>query len=110
MEPLETDTLYLAATRPAMFMGVPIVMAALMLMAVGFIVVLLKNPLYLAVMIPVWFSARELVSRDYNAVDVLLLYLRTAGRSVDSRDWGGPSVTTHPIRLKRRGRGMIDVG
>jgi type IV secretion system protein VirB3 len=110
MELLETDTLYLAATRPAMFMGVPIVMAALMLMSVGFIVVLLKNPLYLAVMIPVWFAARELVSRDYNAVGVLLLYLRTAGRSVDSREWGGASVTTHPLRLKHRGRGMIDVG
>ena len=110
MEPLDIDTLYLAATRPAMFMGVPIVMAALMLMAVGLIVVLLKNPLYLAVMIPVWFAARELVSRDYNAVGVLLLYLRTAGRSVDSRDWGGASVTTHAIRLKHRGRGMIDAG
>lgn len=110
MEPLPADTLYLAATRPAMFMGVPIVMAALMLMVVGFIVVLLKNPLYLAVMIPVWFAARELVARDYNAVGVLLLFLRTAGRSVDSREWGGASVATHPIRLKRRGRGMIDVG
>jgi type IV secretion system protein VirB3 len=110
MEPLDVDTLYLAATRPALFMGVPIVMAALMLMAVGLIVVLLKNPLYLAIMIPVWFAARALVARDYNAVGVLLLYLRTAGRSVDSRDWGGASVTTHPIRLKHRGRGMIDVG
>ena len=93
-----------------MFMGVPIVMAALMLMAVGLIVVLLKNPLYLAVMIPVWFAVRELVSRDYNAVGVLLLYLRTAGRSVDGRHWGGATVTTHPIRLKHRGRGMVDVG
>jgi type IV secretion system protein VirB3 len=110
VEPLETDTLYLAATRPAMFMGVPIVMAALMLMAVGLIVVLMKNPLYLAVMIPVWLAARALVSRDYNAVGVVLLFLRTAGRSVDGRDWGGASVTTHPIRLRHRGRGMIDVG
>ncbi len=64
MEPLETDKLYLAATRPAMFMGVPLALGAIFLMLTGFIVVLLKNPLYLVVMIPLWFAARELVARD----------------------------------------------
>ena len=81
MEPLETDTLYLAATRPAMFMGVPLALGAILLMLAGFIEVLFKNPLYLFVMVPLWFAARELVARDYNAVGVVLLYLRTAGRS-----------------------------
>jgi type IV secretion system protein VirB3 len=110
MEPLQTDTLYLAATRPAMFMGVPLALGAIFLMMTGFIVVLFKNPLYLVVMIPVWFAARELVARDYNAVGVVLLYLRTAGRSVDGDRWGGASVTPLPIRIKDRGRGMIDAG
>lgn len=110
MEPLETDTLYLAATRPAMFMGVPLAVGALLLMLCGLIVVLLKNPLYLGVMLPLWFAARELVSRDYNAVGVMLLYLRTSGRSVDNHQWGGSSVAPFPIRVKNRGRGMIDVG
>ena len=62
MEPLQTDTLYLAATRPAMFMGVPLALGAIFLMTTGLIVVLFKNPLYLAIMIPVWFGARELVA------------------------------------------------
>jgi type IV secretion system protein VirB3 len=110
MEPLQTHTLYLAATRPAMFMGVPLALGAIFLMMTGFIVVLFKNPLYLAIMIPVWFAARELVARDYNAVGVVLLYLRTAGRSVDSDKWGGASVTPLPIRIKYRGRGMINAG
>jgi type IV secretion system protein VirB3 len=108
VEPLETNTLYLAATRPAMFMGVPLSVGAILLMLAGLIVVLVKNPLYLAVMIPLWFAARELVARDYNAVGVVLLYLRTAGRSVDSRTWGGASVSPAPIRVQNRGRGMID--
>ncbi|MGE4482939.1 type IV secretion system protein VirB3 [Acidocella sp.] len=108
MEPLEANTLYLAATRPALFMGVPLALAAMLLMLAGFIVVLLKNPLYLAIMIPLWFGARELVARDYNAVGVVLLYLRTAGRSVDSHKWGGASASPYPIRSARRGRGMID--
>lgn len=110
MEPLEFNTLYLAATRPALFMGVPLVLAALLLMLAGFVVVLLKNPLYLAIMIPLWFGARELVARDYNAVGVVLLYLRTAGRSVDGRTWGGASTSPFPMRPARRVRGMIDVG
>jgi type IV secretion system protein VirB3 len=110
MEPLDTDILYLAATRPAMFMGVPLALGAILLMLAGLIVVLLKNPLYLAVMLPLWFGARELTARDYNAVGVVLLYLRTAGRSVDSRKWGGASVSPNPVRLRSRARGMSDAG
>lgn len=110
MDPLETDTLYLAATRPALVMGIPLALAAILLMLSGLIVVVLKNPLYLAVMLPLWFAARELVARDYNAVGVMLLFLRTAGRSVDSRKWGGASVSPAPIRIRKRGRGMSDAG
>ena len=110
MEPLEADTLYLAATRPAMFMGVPLSLGAMLLMLAGLIVVLFKNPLYLMIMAPLWLAARELVARDYNAVGVVLLYLRTAGRSVDSKRWGGASVSPAPIHDRHRGRGMLDVG
>jgi type IV secretion system protein VirB3 len=81
-----------------------------LLMLTGLIVVLLKNPLYLILMLPLFFAARELVARDYNAVGVTLLYLRTAGLSVDSDKWGGASVAPLPIRLRTRGRGMTDAG
>lgn len=110
MERLEADTLYLAATRPALVMGIPLALAALLLMLAGLIVVVLKNPLYLAMMLPLWFAARELVARDYNAVGVMLLFMRTAGRSVDSRKWGGASVSSAPIRIRNRERGMSDAG
>ena len=110
MEPLQTDTLYLAATRPALFMGVPLALGAVLLMLTGLLVVLLKNPLYLIVMLPLFFAARELVARDYNAVGVALLFLRTAGRSVDGDKWSGASVTPLPIRLRTRGRRMTDAG
>ncbi len=63
MEPLQTDTLYLAA------------LGAVLLMLTGLLVVLLKNPLYLILMLPLFFSARELVARDYNAVGVTLLHV-----------------------------------
>ena len=108
MEPLETDTLYLAATRPALFMGVPLVVAVGFMMLGGFVIVLLENPFYELALIPVWLGARVLVARDYNAVGVALLYLRSAGRAVDSPKWGGASVAPLPVRVPRRGRGMVD--
>jgi type IV secretion system protein VirB3 len=70
----------------------------------------LKNPLYMATVLPVWLGARAIVSRDYNAMDVLFLYFRTAGRSVDIKQWGGASITPSPLRIKNRGRGMIHEG
>jgi type IV secretion system protein VirB3 len=108
MEPLDVDILYLAATRPALFMGVPLIVAVVFMMLGGFIIVLLENPLYELTLIPLWLSARVLVARDYNAVGIAVLFLRTAGRGVDSARWGGASVAPLPIRIPARGRGMAD--
>jgi len=104
---LEEDTLYLAATRPALFAGVPLPVAGAFLMLAGFVIVLLQNPLYEAVMLPLWFGARVVVSRDYNAVNVVYLYLLTAARGVDGAKWGGATVSPNPIRVPARGRGML---
>ena len=103
---LEEDTLYLAATRPALFAGVPLPVAGVFLMLVGFIIVFMQNPLYEMALVPLWFGAKVLVERDYNAVNVVYLYLRTAGRSVDGSAWGGASVSPNPIKVSPRGRGM----
>ena len=76
-------------------------------MLAGFIIVIIQNPLYEVVMLPLWFGARVLVSRDYNAVNVVMLFLRSAGRSIDNPAWGGASVSPNPVRVPKRGRGMI---
>jgi type IV secretion system protein VirB3 len=78
-------------------------------MVAGFVIVLMRNPLYLLIMIPLFYATREVVARDYNAIGVVLLYLKTSGRSVDSKRWGGASVTPFPIHIRNRGRGIIDV-
>jgi type IV secretion system protein VirB3 len=106
-ERLEEDTLYLAATRPALFAGVPLPVAGAFLMLAGFVIVILQNPLYEMVMLPLWFGAKILVERDYNAVNVVYLFLRTSARSVDNAQWGGASVSPNPIRVPKRGRGML---
>jgi type IV secretion system protein VirB3 len=107
VERLSEDVLYLAATRPALFAGVPLPLAGVLLMVAGFLIVLLQNPLYELMMLPLWFGARAVVARDYNAVHVIALFLRTAGRSIDSGEWGGASVSPHPIKVPSRGRGMM---
>ncbi|MGI4795964.1 MAG: type IV secretion system protein VirB3 [Janthinobacterium lividum] len=106
-ERLEENTLYIAATRPALVAGVPLPVAGAFLMLAGFIIVFLKNPLFEVVMAPLWFGAKLLVSRDYNAVNVVMLWLQTAARSVDGSAWGGSSVSPNPIKVPPRGRGMI---
>ena len=106
-ERLEESTLYLAATRPALFLGVPLSLAGVFLMLIGLIIVFSKNPFYEASVVPLWMAARLLVARDYNAANVVTLWLRTAGRGVDSHVWGGSTVSPNPIKPDRRPRGTI---
>lgn len=106
-ENLEESTLYIAATRPALFAGIPLPLAGIFMIAAGFIVVLLQNPFYEVLMIPVWMGTKLIVARDYNAANILVLWLRTAGRGVDSPIWGGATVSPNPIKVPRRGRGMV---
>lgn len=107
MEKLDEDTLFLAATRPALVAGVPLPLAGAFLMLAGFIIIFLKNPLYEGVMVPLWFGARVLVSRDYNAVNVAYIAIRTSGRAIDKSTWGGASVSPNPVKVPKRGRGIV---
>ncbi|AHG50097.1 type VI secretion protein (plasmid) [Rhizobium leguminosarum bv. trifolii CB782] len=104
---LDESVLYVAATRPALFLGVPLNLAGLLMMLGGLIIVIAQNPLYEAVLVPLWYGAKVVVERDYNAASVALLFLQTAGRSVDGSIWGGASVSPNPIKVPRRGRGMV---
>lgn len=109
MEPLDHDPLFVAATRPALFLGLPLGLVAVMLVLVGLIIVLIQNPLYELMVVPLWFGSRELVRYDYNAVRVAGLWLRSKARALDAALWGGSSPATFPIK-PRAGRGMHDAG
>lgn len=109
MEPLDHDPLFVAATRPALFLGLPIGLVAVMLVLFGLIIVLIQNPLYEIVVLPLWLGARELVRYDYNAVRVAGLWASTKGRSIDAPHWGGASPPVFPVK-PRAGRGMRYAG
>nr|UVY99421.1 type IV secretion system protein VirB3 [Agrobacterium fabrum] len=105
---LEESTLYLAATRPALFLGVPLTLAGLFMMFAGFVIVIVQNPLYEVVLVPLWFAARLIVERDYNAASVVLLFLRTAGRSIDSAVWGALLLAQIQLGFPHEGEEWCD--
>jgi type IV secretion system protein VirB3 len=108
MEDLAETTLHVAATRPALLWGLPLQLAATFVIAFGVIAVAMHNMLYGAVLAPLWFAAGLLVRRDYNAIRVTALWLRTSASAFDSHIWGGASVSPLPVKTSKRARGISD--
>ena len=105
-EPLIVEPVYLALSRPPMWLGVPLD-AAVPLAMLGVLVLLLANPLYaLAVAIVGFGAARLIVRHEPNAFRLLNLALRTKWTNRDRRWWGGSSYSPLPVApLKRKGFG-----
>jgi type IV secretion system protein VirB3 len=106
-ERLDETTLFVAATRPALILGLPIGVFVLLLMAAALIVIFARNPLYAGTVIPAWFAAQLLVRYDYNATRVCGLWLQTKCRSIDTPVWGGASPAPFPVKPSRHPRGIL---
>ncbi|WP_048858497.1 VirB3 family type IV secretion system protein, partial [Acidiphilium multivorum] len=52
----QRDPLFVAATRPALFLGLPIEMAVVIIMIGAMIVIFGHNPFYLTLVLPLWFG------------------------------------------------------
>ena len=109
MVSLAEDPINLALTRPAMLFGVPLEIACLLFIAGGLAITILGdgNPFYGVLVAPFWWLATLLVRRDYNAIRVAMLWLKTAGTARDSALWGGASMSPFPIRTPADGRGTV---
>ncbi len=104
MEKPAEDKVYLALTRPAMFMGLPleafmpIVMIAMVVWGV------LHNPLYpLFLFGALYLPARAIVYYDFNAFRLWGLWFQTTFLAKNRTFWAGGSYA--PVRLggvKRR--------
>jgi type IV secretion system protein VirB3 len=99
-ERLIEDTLFLACTRPAMFLGVPMeaVGINIILSAIAFLGG--HSLLYLLIAPALHMVFQAICKTDHNAFRVLWLYVETKGRSRNGGVWGGSSPT--PLPLHRR--------
>ena len=100
-EPLEEAELFVAATRPAMIMGMPHGLFVVMFLAFTLIIIWGQKPQYELAMVPLWFGARALVRYDYNAFHILSLWLQTKAKSLDGHHWHGASPAPFPLRSPR---------
>lgn len=106
-EMLETDPLFLAVTRPALWAGIPIEAGLLILFAAAITLIATNNPLLgIAVAAPLYAIARFVVRHDVNAFRLLFLWGRTKAGNRNRGYWGGSSYSPLPLSgLKRKGFG-----
>lgn len=101
-ERLTEDPLFLACTRPAMVMGVPMEAMGINVILSGLVFLIGGSLLYLLVAPALHLVFRAVCRADHNAFRLLFVYVDTKGRARNSALWGGSSPS--PLPLVRRYR------
>lgn len=107
------DVLHVGGTRPAMFWGLPIVLAVAIVVA-GYEIQAafgnLQGIAWAAVFcVPTWIAARWRIGHDIYGINVLVACLRLLGLAFDRSTWGGGSRSPLPAAQAPRARGMRHV-
>lgn len=98
---LVEDPLFLACTRPATIMGVPMEAMGLNVILSATIFLAANSPRYLLIAPVVHVVFRAVCKHDPNAFRVLWQFVETKGRSRNTGLWGGSSATPLPLRRRR---------
>ena len=99
-ERLAEDVLFLACTRPAMVLGVPMEAMGINIILTAIVFLGGHSLLYLLIAPALHVVFQAICKSDHNAFRVLWLYVETKGRSQNGAIWGGSSAT--PLPLRRR--------
>lgn len=99
-ERLAEDTLFLACTRPAMILGVPMEAMGINIILTAIAFLAGHSPLYLLIAPVLHLVFQAICKSDHNAFRLLWLYVETKGRARNGALWGGSSTT--PLPLRRR--------
>lgn len=99
------DTLFLAVTRPALWAGIPIEAAVLLLISSASVLIWSNSPIYAGLVVAFGYSiARLIVRHDVNAFRLLFLWGRTKAGNRNRAFWGGSSYSPLPLSgLRRKG-------
>lgn len=103
-ERLREETLFLAVTRPTMWLGVPLEASLPIALAACLTLIVSGNPLYAGAIGGACLAvARLIVRHDANAFRLLWLWTMTKARSRNRVWWGGSSYSPLPVAgLKRK--------
>ncbi|MET4682649.1 type IV secretion system protein VirB3 [Brevundimonas faecalis] len=101
-ERLAEDPLFLACTRPAMILGVPMEAMGVNVIVSGLVFLIGGSLVYLLVAPVLHLVFRAVCRTDHNAFRLLFLYVDTKGRARNGAIWGGSSPS--PLPLVRRHR------
>jgi type IV secretion system protein VirB3 len=101
-ERLAEDPLFLACTRPAMVMGVPMEAMGVNVILSGLVFLVGGSLLYLLVAPVLHMVFRAICRADHNAFRLIFVYVDTKGRARNAALWGGSSPS--PLPLVRRYR------
>lgn len=107
-EPVELpvrNPLFLAVTRPALWAGIPIEAAVLLLIVSATVLIWSNSPVYAALVVAFGYSMSRLIVRhDVNAFRLLFLWGRTKLGNRNRGFWGGSSYSPLPLGgLRRKG-------
>lgn len=102
---LTEDPLFLALTRPTLWLGVPVEATMAIGMGSVFILMVFGNPIWaLAIGGALLMAARLIVRSDYNMFTILFLYGKTKASAPNKAIWGGSSYSPLPVAgVKRKG-------
>ena len=106
-ETLVKNPLFLAVTRPALWAGIPIEAAVLLLITSASVLIQSNSPVYAGLVATFGYSISRLIVRhDVNAFRLLFLWGRTKLGNRNRAFWGGSSYTPLPLAgLRRKGFG-----
>jgi type IV secretion system protein VirB3 len=106
-EPPIKNTLFLAVTRPALWAGIPIEAAVLLLISSASVLIWTNSPVYAALVVAFGYSISRLIVRhDVNAFRLLFLWGRTKLGNRNRNFWDGSSYSPLPLAgLRRKGFG-----
>jgi type IV secretion system protein VirB3 len=106
-ETLVKNPLFLAVTRPALWAGIPIEAAVLLLITSAVVLIETNSPVYAGLVAAFSYSISRLIVRhDVNAFRLLFLWGRTKAANRNRAFWGGSSYTPLPLDgIRRKGFG-----
>lgn len=94
-----TDELFVGLTRPATMWGIPYTAFVIEFMTTTLVFLAVGNPLYLLLAAPIHGVLYAISANNPRAFEALFIWLKTLGRSRNTRFWGAASFS--PARNKK---------